>query len=314
MSLHTPTTPSPPSETLTFPDIWASQLAPYLPLSSTSSSQPTITTTTTTTTTPSPAQHPHRRRPFVTLTYAQSLDSHLSLGPGLRTTLSGPATKAMTHFLRAHHAAILVGVGTACADDPGLNCRLAKEGGRRRRSSSASPRPVVLDPGARWDVGEASKVVRLAREGTGAAPWVLYAAGVEVDGGRRAVVEGVGGRYVPVPVPLVEVEAGGGEGGGGGQRPRLGWEAVLGVLSGLGVVSVMVEGGGRVINDLLALSNGGVDVVDSVVVTVAPVWLGAGGVAVAPARVGEGVPGPRLGGVTWVQMGEDAVLCGRIQR
>ena len=31
-------------------------------------------------------------KPFVTLTYASSLDSMISLGPGVRTALSGPKT------------------------------------------------------------------------------------------------------------------------------------------------------------------------------------------------------------------------------
>jgi 2,5-diamino-6-(ribosylamino)-4(3H)-pyrimidinone 5'-phosphate reductase len=56
------------------------------------------------------------------------------------------------------------------------------------------------------------------------------------------------------------------------------------------------------------------DLVDSVIVTVAPVWLGKGGVQVCPdARVEDGqrVPVSRLKDVQWVPLGEDVVLCGR---
>ena len=67
--------------------------------------------------------------PFVTLTFATSLDSALSLAPGTQTALSGPQSKAMTHFLRSEHDAIMVGVGTAVADNPSLNCRLDGVGG-----------------------------------------------------------------------------------------------------------------------------------------------------------------------------------------
>ncbi|KAK4148357.1 hypothetical protein C8A00DRAFT_39098, partial [Chaetomidium leptoderma] len=80
----------------------------------------------------------------------------------------------MTHFLRARHDAILVGAGTAVADDPGLNSRLAPSssslGGKTRQQQ---PRPVVLDPSGRWDVGEQSRVVKAAKAGEGLGPWVV---------------------------------------------------------------------------------------------------------------------------------------------
>lgn len=290
-------------------------------------------------------------RPFITLTYAQSLDSAIATAPGARTALSGPATKSMTHFLRSRHDAILVGVGTAVADDPGLNCRLEVEMG-----GGHQPRPVVLDPRARWAVSAESKVVQLAREGRGLGPWVLVAEGCVPDSGRAAVLEEVGGRYIVLEraagraggaageEEVVEVEdakgkkvvggrkeagkenneEGGKDKGDGGDddssssRPVLTWDNIFGVLWEEGINSVMVEGGATVINDLLLLANEGLDVVDSVIVTVAPVWLGAGAVTVAPERPVDAhmrrVPGPRLTDVLWTQMGDDMVLCGRIMR
>ncbi|KAL5345298.1 2,5-diamino-6-(ribosylamino)-4(3H)-pyrimidinone 5'-phosphate reductase [Pseudogymnoascus australis] len=95
----------------------------------------------------------------------------LAARPGVRTTLSGPATKAMTHYLRSKHGAILIGAGTALADDPGLSCRLAGAG-EGDDPLSWQPRPVILDPRGRWGV-EGSKVLRLAREGRARAPWVV---------------------------------------------------------------------------------------------------------------------------------------------
>lgn len=235
----------------------------------------------------------------------------------------------MTHFLRSRHDAILVGVGTAVADDPGLNCRLEVDAGKyhhqqQQQQLQHHPRPVVIDPGARWAVSEESKVVKLAKEGKGKGPWVLYAEGggnvdmtVTVDEERRRVVESVGGRYIPVPMIAREPSN---AGDASANRAWFGaWESVLAVLREQGVESLMVEGGGRVINDLLELANSGVDIVDSVIVTIAPVWLGLGGVTVAPDRPvnGQGkggLPGPRLEDVRWVQMGEDMVLCGKVSR
>ncbi|KAL2158990.1 hypothetical protein VTH06DRAFT_3021 [Thermothelomyces fergusii] len=260
-----------------------------------------------------------RAKVHLTLTYAHSLDAALARAPGVRTVLSGPASKAMTHYLRARHDAILVGVGTAVADDPGLNSRLrgaaagdgegeaegGGDGGERvvvAVRAGRQPRPVVLDPRGRWPVGAESKMVRLAAEGWGLGPWVFVGEGVVVDEGRRAVLERVGGGYVAVPL---------------GRAGRFEWEDVLAVLGRKGIGSVMVEGGGEVINSLLARD--GSALVDSVIVTIAPTWLGRGGVVVSPPRAEEGPAGEppgqlRLTDVKWCPMGEDVVLCGRIAR
>ncbi|KAK1766689.1 5-amino-6-uracil reductase [Phialemonium atrogriseum] len=237
--------------------------------------------------------------PFVTLTFATSLDSSLALAPGVRTALSGPQSKAMTHFLRSRHAAILVGAGTAIADDPGLNCRLALPPGA---GAGHQPRPIVLDPSARWPVGDETRVLRLAGEGAGLAPFVIArrdrAAAVAAE--RREALKRRGGKYI-------FLEPSGGGGGGGG---RFAWADVLRALAREGLGSVMVEGGGHVINSLLEGPNSGF--VDSVIVTIAPTWLGKGGVVVSPDRADESAAAVRLTGVSWHPLGEDVVMCGKL--
>ena len=54
-------------------------------------------------------------RPFVTLSYAQSLDGSIAARRGATTPISGPDALRLTHQLRAHHDAILVGIGTVLA-------------------------------------------------------------------------------------------------------------------------------------------------------------------------------------------------------
>ncbi|EON69510.1 riboflavin biosynthesis protein RibD domain-containing protein [Coniosporium apollinis CBS 100218] len=276
-------TPSPaPRDTLHFPPTHQAQLAPYLP--SPPNTKPSL--------------------PHVTLTFATSLDSALSLAPGTQTFLSGPQSKAMTHFLRSQHAAILIGVGTAIADDPSLNCRLEGVGGFGGEGLEGQPRPVVLDPMGRWDVNGESKVIRLAREGKGRGPWVVTAeksvGGLVVEG--REVLGRTGGRYIVVP----STEVGG--------REAMEWRDVFSTLHDLGIRSVMVEGGAGVINGLLEPRNA--ELVDSVVVTVAPTWLGEGGVVVSPPKRfdqdGKRVPTARLKDVRWIPLGEDVVMCGRL--
>ncbi|HUM70564.1 MAG TPA: dihydrofolate reductase family protein, partial [Chloroflexota bacterium] len=58
---------------------------------------------------PNGATRPSTPRPFVTLSYAQSLDGSIAARRGQPTPLSGPEAMRMTHHLRAGHDAILVG-------------------------------------------------------------------------------------------------------------------------------------------------------------------------------------------------------------
>ncbi|KAJ0162955.1 putative 2,5-diamino-6-ribosylamino-4(3H)-pyrimidinone 5'-phosphate reductase [Colletotrichum tanaceti] len=265
------------AETLQIPDEDVAWLSPHLPSESAIQSAG------------------YQNRPFVTLTFATSLDSSLSLAPGVRTRLSGPESKAMTHYLRRQHAAILVGVGTVLADDPGLNCRISGAG------LDAQPRPVVLDPRGRWDFTERSKVFEIARAGKGLAPFVLIGAAA-IDSERQQVLEAHGGKFVVLDTQEAQ--------------PRFDWPSILSVLHDEGLDSVMIEGGGQVINSLLSPEYH--QLVDAVIVTLAPTWLGRGGVVVSPDRVhtseGTPVPAARLADAAWHQFGEDIVLCGKLGR
>ncbi|KAK0777091.1 2,5-diamino-6-(ribosylamino)-4(3H)-pyrimidinone 5'-phosphate reductase [Friedmanniomyces endolithicus] len=229
-------------------------------------------------------------RPFVTLTYASSLDGMISLSPGLRTTLSGPETKSMTHYLRLHHDAILIGVGTAIPDDPSLNCRYPDA------SLETQPRPVIVDPLKRFHV-KGSKVAQLAAEGKGKIPWLLHVGnGNGITGTDEAACERIyidAGRDKTAPSVIA-------------------WPLILKALKQYGIDSVMIEGGATIISTLLCMP----ELVDSVIVTIAPTWLGQGGVSIAPAAtvVGEErFNSATLEQTAWRQFGADAVLCGRLQ-
>lgn len=268
----------PPKPALQFPPTFRAHIEPYLPLNS--------STTET------------KATPFLTLTFATSLDSSLSLAPGTQTILSGPETKAMTHYLRSQHDAILVGVGTAVADNPALNCRIAGVG------LEGQPKPIILDPKGRFEIvngkGEYAECVRLAREGVGKGPLVLTSNLDKGDGEWNDVLKACGGRYIMMPLSVEE--------------DGFSWTDVLAVLSREGIKSLMVEGGAHVINTLLQGKY--LHLVDSVIVTIAPVWLGQGGVVVSPPRStdagGKPKAAARLREVKWQQYGEDVVMCGRM--
>ena len=74
--------------------------------------------------------------PFVTVTYAQSLDGSIAGLEGQPVAISCKESLVYTHALRACHEGILVGIDTVLSDNPALSTRLV---------DGTSPRPVVLD-------------------------------------------------------------------------------------------------------------------------------------------------------------------------
>ncbi|MEC9167019.1 MAG: bifunctional diaminohydroxyphosphoribosylaminopyrimidine deaminase/5-amino-6-(5-phosphoribosylamino)uracil reductase RibD, partial [Pseudomonadota bacterium] len=101
-----------------------------------------------------------RRRPMFTLKMATSLDGRIATRTGASQWITGPAARAHGHRLRAEHDAIMVGSGTAVADDPALTCRLP---GLRDRS----PLRVLCDSGLRT-----SPTSKMFADQTAAATWV----------------------------------------------------------------------------------------------------------------------------------------------
>ena len=236
--------------------------------------------------------------PFVTLTFATSLDSALSLAPGVQTALSGPQSKAMTHYLRRRHDAIMVGVGTAIADDPSLNCRIQGVGGYGGKGLTGQPRPVVVDPQGRWQLTTETKILNLARQGRGKAPWIVTAKTPNADNAK--LLEEVGGCYIVLEPRISE------------DKTSIAWLDILKTIKERGIESIMIEGGGVIINSLLSVENA--DLINSVIVTIAPTWLGQGGVVVSPPRSeGSTLPVARLQQTKWQQLGDDVVLCGTLR-
>ncbi len=93
-------------------------------------------------------------RPHVTLKLAISADGKAGLAGRRPVSITGESARERVHLMRTQSDAILVGIGTAIADDPLLTCRLP---GMEARS----PVRIVLDPALR--LPRASRLEQTAR-------------------------------------------------------------------------------------------------------------------------------------------------------
>ncbi|MES1152660.1 MAG: bifunctional diaminohydroxyphosphoribosylaminopyrimidine deaminase/5-amino-6-(5-phosphoribosylamino)uracil reductase RibD, partial [Dongia sp.] len=146
-------------------------------------------------------------RPMVTLKIASSLDGRIATKSGDSKWITGETARAQGHRLRATHDAIMIGSGTAIADDPQLNCRLP---GLEERS----PVRVVMDRRLRLPVE--SKLVQSAPNRR----TIL----ITRTGHPRASLE----RYQSHDIEIIAAD---------------GIDLSLGALGKLGITRLLVEGG-----------------------------------------------------------------------
>ena len=95
-----------------------------------------------------------RGRPHVTLKAAMTLDGKIAAQDGTSRWITGAEARAEAHRLRSESDAVVVGIGTALADDPALNVRLEAPWPRE-------PWRVVVDSRARLPVH--AHVIRAGR-------------------------------------------------------------------------------------------------------------------------------------------------------
>ncbi|MEV8402660.1 bifunctional diaminohydroxyphosphoribosylaminopyrimidine deaminase/5-amino-6-(5-phosphoribosylamino)uracil reductase RibD [Streptomyces niveus] len=209
-------------------------------------------------------------RPYVLWKYAATLDGRIAAADTTSRWITSAESRADVHRLRAEADAVVVGSGTARADDPHLAVRGV--------DGAVQPLRVVVDTGA-------TAVRPGARVLDGAAPTLIAVA----DDADTTHLKAAGPGEEPVDVVrLPRAERG------------LSVPALLAELHTRGVRSVLLEGGPTLAGAFVAAG-----AVDKVVGYLAPVLLGAGPAALGDAGITTIARALRLRMTETVRIGPD---------
>jgi diaminohydroxyphosphoribosylaminopyrimidine deaminase/5-amino-6-(5-phosphoribosylamino)uracil reductase len=181
-------------------------------------------------------------RPSLTLKLASSFDGRIATATGESQWITGPDARRAVHAMRMRHDAVMVGAGTARADDPSLTVR----------GLGVTHQPVRVVLSRHLDIPLDGALARSAR----VVPlWILCGASAAPD--LRAAWEALGARVLDVAA------------GPGGQLDPA---EALQALGREGLTSVFCEGGGALASSLLSA-----DLVDDLVGFTAGLVIGAEG-------------------------------------
>lgn len=213
-------------------------------------------------------------RPLVTLKTGSTLDGRIATHRGESRWITGEAARRAAHLLRAQHDAIVVGAGTALADNPDLTCRLPG-------LEQCSPVRVIFDSHLRLPL--TAKLVATAR----AVPtWVVALDNADHD--RRHALADCG-----VEVITVHPDEGG--------NPDI--TGALHALAKRGLTRLLVEGGAHLAAALLRRQ-----LVDRIAWFRAPFLMGGDGLPVAmPFGVDHLAEAARFKRISLAEIGDDAM-------
>jgi diaminohydroxyphosphoribosylaminopyrimidine deaminase / 5-amino-6-(5-phosphoribosylamino)uracil reductase len=159
--------------------------------------------------------------PFVTLKLATTIDGRIATASGESRWISGAQARRHVHTLRLSHDAVLVGSGTARADDPDLTAR--------DLGATHQPLRLLLDR----TLGH-SPESRLGATANLHPVWVLHA--LDAPAGAQQAWAATGARLLPCAAP----------------DGRLDLTAALRTLASEGLTRILCEGGGTLAATLVA--------------------------------------------------------------
>ncbi len=177
------------------------------------------------------------QRPFITISYAQSIDGSIASHNREPLALSGPQSWVLTHQIRACCDSILVGIGTVLADDPQLSVR---------RVDGKNPQPIILDTHLRTP--RHAKCV----QGNDVSPWIINGQNNSIE--KIRVLEECGARPLPCAT---------------GKDGKIDLFTLMDLLTAMKIDSLMVEGGAQVITSFVNSR-----LVDQFIITIAPKLVG----------------------------------------
>ncbi len=182
-----------------------------------------------------------KSRPMVTLKLAASFDGRIATLTGESQWITGPDSRRMVHAMRARHDAVMVGGGTARADDPTLNVR----------DIGIEHQPVRVIWSRHLDIPLQGKLAQTARE---LPLWIIHSEDANPDICRAW--QGLGARLFPCASNQNQIDP----------------SSAMQALGEAGLTRVFCEGGGTLAASLL--SSG---LVDELVTFTAGIGIGAEG-------------------------------------
>ena len=233
----------------------------------------------------------HRlRRPYIHLKLAQTLDGKVAAPDGSSRWISDEAARRITHRLRSRYDAVLVGSGTARADDPELTVRLVK--GR-------NPLRIVLD--SRLTISETAKLLNFSDPEKTIIVYSDDKSPARTQKAEKLRTKGAELIAIPSSPPLPTPHS------------PLPLKAVLEALAKRGVQSALVEGGAGICSSFLREG-----LWDRLSLVIAPVILGGGVSSISELGIDSMAQALRFGKGTFRRVGgqtlfqtdrEQEVLC-----
>ena len=222
-------------------------------------------------------KHIQKGMPFVTLKFAQSLDGRIATKTKRSQWISSPETLRLAHRLRSIHDAVLIGIGTVLADDPSLTVRHVR---------GKNPQRIIVD--SRLRIPLTAQILN----DEGADRTIVVA----TEGANRKKAQKI--QHVGAEILWAGIN----------RRGGVDMRDLLGKLGHMGITSVLVEGGSRIITSFLKER-----LADKIVIVVAPKLIGKGIEALGDLEIHDLKQALRISRMKMKRVGGDIVIEGYLK-